>query len=139
METRIEIAINIIHAKIGYLLASLSSYSDLGLHMGISKINNDLDVIKESFMMEDYIFDTRKLVNLRDEIKTLENRLGDYNSQNNFLGHRLACQVFEISLLIKQIIIDFKVDNEEIEEFLLHISRYFVIVGNIINKELLYF
>ena len=42
--------IDLIHSKIGYILACLSSYSSLDLSKRINDINNEIDLIKKTLI-----------------------------------------------------------------------------------------
>ena len=137
METRKEIAINIIHARIGYILASLSSYQHLGINKEISKINNQIEDIKRSLIEDKEYLDIRDVIKMRNMVEEKKKEIKGYDGNPLYDGHKIACLLYEVSLEIEKLIIDLDISNEEFNEFLSLSSQYLSICARIVNKELL--
>ena len=129
--------IDLIHSKIGYILACLSSYSSLDLSKRISEVLLDLDLIKKSYLDKKQYFDIRNVVNFKEKTKELEKRLTD-DVQVSLHGHKISCLFFEVSTLVKIYINDFEM-NEDIKEYFDLLSTYLYNCARIINNEILCF
>ena len=129
--------IDIIHSKIGYILACMSSYSSLDLSKRIIDINNDIDLIKKSMIDKKNYIDIRNVIDLREKLKELKTRIND-EGEVSLQGHKIACLLFEVSAIIKLFINEYQLD-EEINEYLLLTSEYLYVCGRIVNIEVLCF
>ena len=129
--------IDLIHSKIGYILACLSSYSSLDLSKRINDINREIDLIKKSLIDNKNYIDIRNVIDLREKLKELDSRLNN-ETEVSLQGHKIACLLFEVSTIIKLFINEYKL-GEEINEYLLLASKYLYICGRIVNIEVLCF
>ena len=130
--------LDLIYSKIGYILACLSSYSSLNLSKRINEINSKIFLIKKSLLEEKYYVDIRDVIELRNYLKELKNRL--QNDEKVLLdGHKIACLLFEISIEIKLLILKIDIEYNDIIEYLTLASQYLYDCGRIVNIEILCF
>ena len=130
--------LDLIYSKIGYILACLSSYSSLNLSKRINEINSKIFLIKKSLLEEKYYVDIRDVIELRNYLKELKNRLP--NDEKVLLdGHKIACLLFEISIEIKLLILKIDIEYNDIIEYLTLASQYLYDCGRIVNIEILCF
>ena len=138
MNNKLTLSLDLITSKIGYVLANLTSYSSLDLSKGINEINQHIYLIKKSLVeSKDYV-DIRNVINLRENLNKLQNRLT--NDQEVLLqGHKIACLLFEVATLINLVILDFDNSKEDMIEYLTLASKYLHTCGRIVNIEILCF
>ena len=130
--------LDLIYSKIGYVLACLSSYSSLNLSKRINEINSKIFLIKKSLLEEKDYVDIRDVIELRNYLKELKNRLS--NDEKVLLdGHKIACLLFEISIEIKLLILKIDIEYNDIIEYLTLASQYLYDCGRIVNIEILCF
>ena len=130
--------LDLIYSKIGYILACLSSYSSINLSKRINEINSKIFLIKKSLLEEKYYVDIRDVIELRNYLKELKNRLP--NDEKVLLdGHKIACLLFEISIEIKLLILKIDIEYNDIIEYLTLASQYLYDCGRIVNIEILCF
>lgn len=130
--------LDLIYSKIGYILACLSSYSSLNLSKRINEINSKIFLIKKSLSEEKDYVDIRDVIELRNYLKELKNRLP--NDEKVLLdGHKIACLLFEISIEIKLLILKIDIEYNDIIEYLTLASQYLYDCGRIVNIEILCF
>lgn len=130
--------LDLIYSKIGYILACLSSYSSLNLSKRINEINSKIFLIKKSLLEEKDYVDIRDVIELRNYLKELKNRLP--NDEKVLLdGHKIACLLFEISIEIKLLILKIDIEYNDIIEYLTLASQYLYDCGRIVNIEILCF
>ena len=130
--------LDLIYSKIGYVLACLSSYSSLNLSKRINEINSKIFLIKKSLLEEKDYVDIRDVIELRNYLKELKNRLS--NDEKVLLdGHKIACLLFEISIEIKLLILKIDIEYNDIIEYLTLASQYLYECGRIVNIEILCF
>ena len=130
--------LDLIYSKIGYILACLSSYSSLDLSKRINEINDGINLLIKSYIENKNYIDIRHVINFREKLKELESRLGN-DEKVSLQGHKIACLLFEISVEIKMLLLDFNIDNEEFNEYLTLASKYLYDCGRIINIQILCF
>ena len=138
MKERYILKLNIIHSKIGYILACLSSYSSLDLSKRIIEINEHIELINKTFKEEKNYIDVRNVIKLREHLKELKTRLTD-DVEVSLQGHKIACLLFEVSMEIKMLILDIDSSYDDIIEYLSLTSQYLYDCGRIINIEVLCF
>ena len=128
--------LDLIHSKLAYILACMSSYSFLDLSKRIIEIMDSINKIKQSLIDNKRYIDIRDAIKLRNDLKELESKLND--DQVSLQGHKIACLLFEISTIIKIFMLDFDYD-EDMKEYLEIASKYLFDCGRIINIEILCF
>lgn len=134
---KIVLYIDLIHSKISYIIAMLSSYSSLDLSKRINEINSDIDLIKKSILNNKQYIDIRNVLKLKEKLKELKGRLND-DIEVSLQGHKIACLFFECSTIIKIVINEVSL-NEDYKEYLLITSEYLYNCGRIVNNEILCF
>ena len=130
--------LDLIQSKIGYILACLSSYSSLDLSKRIIDINHNLYLIKKTLLENIDYLDIRNVISLREHLKQLKTRVKE-EKDVALDGHKIACLLFEVSTLIKMLIVNTDTFKEETNEYLLLTSEYLYICGRIVNIEILCF
>ena len=138
MNDKLILKLELIHSKIGYILACLSSYSSLDLSKRINEINDAINLIIKSYIDNKQYFDIRNVISFREKLKELENRLNT-DEVVSLQGHKIACLLFEVSVEIKMLLLDIEIDNEDVNEYLTLASKYLYDCGRIINIEVLCF
>ena len=138
MNDKLILKLELIHSKIGYILACLSSYSSLDLSKRINEINDAINLIIKSYIENKQYFDIRNVISFREKLKELESRLGN-DEKVSLQGHKIACLLFEVSVEIKMLLLDIEIDNEDVNEYLTLASKYLYDCGRIINIEVLCF
>ena len=128
--------LDLIHSKLAYILACMSSYSFLDLSKRIIEIMDSINKIKQSLIDNKRYIDIRDAIKLRNDLKELESKLND--DQVSLQGHKIACLLFEISTIIKIFMLEFDYD-EDMKEYLEIASKYLFDCGRIINIEILCF
>lgn len=130
--------LDLIHSKIAYILASLTSYSSLDLSKRINDINDNIELIKNGFIEQKQYLDIRDVIEFRNVLKELKSRLND-DIEVSLQGHKIACLLFEVSTLVKIFICDYKNLQEDICEYLQLISEYMYNCGRIVNQNTICF
>lgn len=130
--------IDLIHSKLAYILASLTSYSSLDLSKRINDINDDIDLIKKSILDNKMYIDIRDVISLRNDLKELKGRLDD-DIKVSLQGHKIACLLFEISTLMRIFIVENESINEDFKEYLSLASEYMYNCGRIVNQHTICF
>ena len=138
MNDKLILKLELIHSKIGYILACLSSYSSLDLSKRINEINDAINLIIKSYIDNKQYFDIRNVISFREKLKELENRLNN-DEVVSLQGHKIACLLFEVSVEIKMLLLDIEIDNEDVNEYLTLASKYLYDCGRIINIQILCF
>ena len=138
MNDKLILKLELIHSKIGYILACLSSYNSLDLSKRINEINDGINLLIKSYIENKNYIDIRHVISFREKLKELESRLGN-DEKVSLQGHKIACLLFEVSVEIKMLLLDFNIDNEEFSEYLTLASKYLYDCGRIINIEVLCF
>lgn len=138
MNEKLTLSFDLINSKLGYILANLASLTSLDLSKGINEINQHIYLIKKSLIDNKEYVDIRNVINLRENLQKLENRL---NSDKQVLlqGHRIACLLFEVATLIKLAILEMDNSKEDMIEYLSLSSKYLYDCGRIVNIEILCF
>ena len=138
MNEKLILSLDLINSKLGYILASLTSFTSLDLSKGINEIHQHIELINKSLKDNKEYVDIRNVINLRENLKKLKDRLP--NEENISLkGHRIACLLFEVATLIKLATLDFKLSYEDMIEYLTLASEYLYCCGRIVNIEILCF
>ena len=138
MNDKLILKLELIHSKIGYILACLSSYNSLDLSKRINEINDGINLLIKSYIENKNYIDIRHVISFREKLKELESRLGN-DEKVSLQGHKIACLLFEVSVEIKMLLLDFNIDNEEFNEYLTLASKYLYDCGRIINIQILCF
>lgn len=137
MENQLELSLDKIYSKISYILACLSSYSSLDLSKRIYEINHHIHLIKKSCIEHKNFVDIRDVIDFRIKLDELKSRLPN-DDEILFDGHKIACLLFEVSIELKLLIIQFnKHISEDMMEYLELASKYLYDCGRIVNIELL--
>ena len=132
------LTLDLIYCKIGYILACLSSYSSLDLSKRLIDINKDIYLIKQSIVGNKDFVDIRNVISLREHLKQLKTRVKD-DKVVALDGHKISCLFFEVSTLIKMLVLKLNTSNEDIIEYLTLTSEFLYICGRIVNIEVLCF
>ena len=138
MNEKLTLSLDLINSKLGYILASLASFTSLDLSKGINEIHQHIELINKSLKDNKEYVDIRNVINLREILKKLESRLNN-KDEVSFKGHRIACLLFEAATLIKMAILDFDATYEDMIEYLSLASEYCYLSGRIVNIEILCF
>ena len=138
MNEKLILSLDLINCKLGYILASLASFTSLDLSKGINEIHQHIELINKSLKDNKEYVDIRNVINLRENLKKLESRLNN-KDEVSFKGHRIACLLFEAATLIKMAILDFDATYEDMIEYLSLASEYCYLSGRIVNIEILCF
>ena len=138
MNEKLILSLDLINCKLGYILASLASFTSLDLSKGINEIHQHIELINKSLIDGKEYVDIRNVINLRENLKKLKNRLPNEESVS-FKGHRIACLLFEVATLIKLVILDFDESYADMIEYLSLASEYCYCGGRIVNIEILCF
>ena len=138
MNDKLILKLELIHSKIGYILACLSSYNSLDLSKRINEINDGINLLIKSYIENKNYIDIRHVISFREKLKELETRLGN-DEKVSLQGHKIACLLFEVSVEIKMLLLDFNINNEEFNEYLTLASKYLYDCGRIINIQILCF
>ena len=138
MNDKLILKLELIHSKIGYILACLSSYNSLDLSKRINEINDGINLLIKSYIENKNYIDIRHVISFREKLKELESRLGN-DEKVSLQGHKIACLLCEVSVEIKMLLLDFNIDNEEFNEYLTLASKYLYDCGRIINIQILCF
>jgi hypothetical protein len=138
MNDKLILKLELIHSKIGYILACLSSYSSLDLSKRIIEINEHIELINKTFKEQKNYIDVRNVIKLREQLKELKTRLNN-DDEVSLQGHKIACLLFEVSMEIKMLILDIDASYDDIIEYLSLASQYLYDCGRIINIEILCF
>ena len=138
MNDKLILKLELIHSKIGYILACLSSYSSLDLSKRINEINDGINLLIKSYIENKNYIDIRHVISFREKLKELESRLNS-DEKVSLQGHKIACLLFEVSVEIKMLLLDIEIDNEDVNEYLTLASKYLYDCGRIINIEVLCF
>ena len=126
--------IDIVSAKLAYIIASLASYSSLDLSKRLNLIVDELYLIKKSLIESKQYIDIRNVVAFREDVKALKDRVKPEN-EIIFSGHKIACLLFEVSIYFKQL--NQAIKQEDYQEYMLLASEYTYLAGRLVNKELL--
>ena len=138
MNEKLTLSLDLINSKLGYILASLASFTSLDLSKGINEIHQHIELINKSLKDNKEYVDIRNVINLRENLNKLQNRLT--NDQEVLLqGHKIACLLFEVATLINLVILDFDNSKEDMIEYLTLASKYLHTCGRIVNIEILCF
>lgn len=136
MKEELILSLDLIYSKIGYILASLSSYSSLNLSKRIDDINQHIYLIKKSIVdNKDYV-DIRDVIKLQEQLKELEKNINK-SDQVSLKGHKIACLLFEVSTLIKLVCLKMESSKGDMIEYLQVASEFLHDCGRIVNIEIL--
>jgi hypothetical protein len=138
MNEKLILSLDLINCKLGYILASLASFTSLDLSKGINEINQHIELISQSIKDDKEYVDIRNVINLRENLKKLKTRLNN-EDKVSLKGHRIACLLFEVATLLKLAILDFDESYEDMIEYLSLSSEYCYFSGRIVNIEILCF
>ena len=138
MNEKLTLSLDLINSKLGYILASLASFTSLDLSKGINEIHQHIELINKSLKDNKEYVDIRNVINLREKLNVLQSRVND-ESEVSFKGHRIACLLFEVATLLKMAILDFKPSYEDMIEYLSLASEYCYLSGRIVNIDILCF
>lgn len=138
MNEKLILSLDLINCKLGYILASLASFTSLDLSKGINEIHQHIELIAKSIKDNKEYVDIRNVINLRENLKKLKTRLTS-EEEVSLKGHRIACLLFEVATLLKLAILDFDQSYEDMIEYLSLSSEYCYLSGRIVNIEILCF
>ena len=138
MTEKLTLSLKLINTKLGYILANLTSYSSLDLSKGINEIDQHIYLINKSIKENKNYVDIRNVINLRENLMKLENRINN-DLEVLLQGHKIACLLFEVATLIELVILDFDNTKEDMIEYLSLASKYLHTCGRIVNIEILCF
>lgn len=138
MNQKLILSLELLNSKLGYVFACLSPYVSLHLSKGISEINQHVYLIKKSIIDNKEYVDIRNVIKLREQLKQLRTRLTD-EKEVALTGHKIACLLFEVSVLTKMVILEMDKANQDMIEYLSLVGEYLYTCGRIVNIEMLCF
>ena len=126
--------IELLEAKLGYINACIASYYSLTLSKITNDIHQKLHFLKKTILENKDYIDIRDSIELKKEVEKLQELLP--NKEIYMSGHKIACLLFEFSILIKSLITVINV-NDDIKEYLQYVQEYTFLAGRYINMSLL--